>query len=152
MNIAIGSDHRGFQCKEYLKKYGSDAAIPIKWIDVGTHNQERSDYPLYAHAVVKKMMNKQAERGILLCGSGIGMAIYANRFAGIFAGVAWNVQVAQVSREDDNTNILVIPTDFVTSEQAVSIVHRWLTAIFKKERYQERINMINAIDCACKTQ
>lgn len=145
MNIAIGADHRGFQYKAYIKQYVVGSEDPIAWIDVGANNEERSDYPIFARAAVKVMQEKEAQLGILLCGSGVGMAILANRFRGMFAGVAWNEEIARVSREDDNTNILVIPADFISSEQAVRIVNVWLTARFKGGRYQERITMIDEI-------
>ncbi len=145
MNIAIGADHRGFQYKAYIKQYVVGSEDPIAWIDVGANNEERSDYPIFARAAVKVMQEKEAQLGILLCGSGVGMAILANRFRGMFAGVAWNEEIARVSREDDNTNILVIPADFVSSEQAVRIVNVWLTARFKGGRYQERITLIDEV-------
>lgn len=145
MNIAIGADHRGFQYKAYIKQYVVGGDDPIAWIDVGATNEERSDYPIFAHAVVKVMQEQEAPLGILLCGSGVGMAILANRFTGMFAGVAWNEEIARVSREDDNTNILVIPADFVTTELAARIVNTWLVARFKGGRYQQRIDMINEV-------
>ncbi len=145
MNIAIGADHRGFQCKAYIKQYVVGIEDPIAWIDVGAENDERSDYPLFARAVVQTMQDKEAERGVLICGSGVGMAIVANRFSGMFAGVAWNDDVARLSREDDKTNILVIPSDFVSHEQAAGMVNAWLSGVFKGGRYQERVDMINAM-------
>lgn len=145
MNIAIGADHRGFQYKAFIKQYVVGAEDPIAWIDVGAPNEERSDYPIFARAVVKVLQDNEATVGILLCGSGVGMAILANRFQGMFAGVAWNEEIARVSREDDNTNILVIPADFVTTELAVRIVNAWLAARFKGGRYQQRIDMINQV-------
>lgn len=145
MNIAIGADHRGFQYKAYIKQYVVGGDDPIVWIDVGTNTEDRSDYPIFARAAVKAMQNNEASLGILLCGSGIGMAILANRFSGMFAGVVWNEDIARMSREDDNTNILVIPADFVSTELAVRMVNAWLTARFKGGRYQERIDMINDV-------
>jgi ribose 5-phosphate isomerase B len=144
VNIAIGADHRGFEYKTYIKQQvGKDTSIT--WIDVGAHDDARSDYPIFARAVVQAMQDKKADSGILLCGSGVGMAILANRFAHMFAGVAWNEEIARMSKEDDNTNILVLPADFITIEQSVRIVNAWLRAQFKGGRYQKRIDMINAV-------
>ncbi len=145
MIIAIGADHRGFQYKAYIKQYVVGGDDPIVWIDVGATSEDRSDYPIFARAAVKVMEDKEATLGILLCGSGVGMAILANRFPGMFAGVAWNEDIARASREDDNTNILVIPADFVSVEQTARIVNAWLTARFKGGRYQQRIDMINEV-------
>lgn len=146
MNIAIGADHRGFECKAYIKQYVVGNENPIAWIDVGAHNDEPSDYPVFAQAVVKAMHDQEAERGVLICGSGTGMAITANRFPGIFAGVVWNDESARISYEHDKVNILVIPSDFVTNDQAARMINVWLAALFKGGRYQERIDMIDALD------
>jgi ribose 5-phosphate isomerase B len=146
VNIAIGADHRGFEYKSYIKQKVTKVHNElIVWIDVGTNNNERSDYPAFAKAAVQVMQKKEADYAILICGSGVGMAITANRFTGIFAGVAWNQEIARVSKEDDDTNILVIPSDFVQKEHLVDIVQAWLLATFKEGRYQKRIDMINAI-------
>ncbi len=146
MNIVIASDHRGYECKAYLKQYVVGENDPIVWIDMGTHSKERTDYPLYAQAASRAVLNGDADRAILICASGIGMAIVANRFPGLFAGVAWNESVAKQSKEDDNVNILSIPCDYVSCEQAAAIVIAWLKAEFKEGRYQERIEMINGLD------
>lgn len=145
MNIAIGADHRGFECKAYLKQYVVGKDDPIVWIDVGAFDDERSDYPVFAEAVSLSMLKGEAERGVLICGSGVGMAIVANRYHSLLAGVAWNEEVACQGREHDKTNILVIPSDFVTKEQAVALVNTWLEAEFKGGRYQERVDMIHKI-------
>jgi ribose 5-phosphate isomerase B len=143
MNIVIGADHRGFQCKAYIKQYVIGGNDPIVWIDVGATSEDRSDYPIFARAAVEVLQKQEAELAILLCGSGVGMAIVANRYPGMFAGVAWNSAVARESKEDDNTNILVLPADFISNDQAVEIVNTWINARFKGGRYQERITMID---------
>ncbi len=145
MNIVIGADHRGFECKAYLKQCVVGKNDPIVWIAVGAFSADYSDYPVFAQAACQTIVSGQAERGILICGSGVGMAIAANRYPGIYAGLAWNVDVARMSREDDKTNMLVIPADFVTLEKAVDMVNEWLDASFKGGRYQERIEMIDRI-------
>lgn len=145
MNIAIGADHRGFECKAYLKQYVVGSDDPIAWIDVGTDSSEYSDYPVFAQSVCEAVRNGQADRGVLICGSGIGMAIMANRYDKIYAGLVWDVDVAVRSREHDNTNILVIPADFVKIEDAVKMVNAWLAAQFKGGRYQERLAIVDEI-------
>lgn len=145
MNIAIGADHRGFSCKAYIKQYVVGENDPIAWIDVGAENDERSDYPVYAQSVVTALKNNEAQLGVLVCGSGIGMAVTANRYPGIYAGVVWNEEVARLSKEHDKVNLLVIPADYVSQELAVTMINAWLNATFKGGRYQERIDMIDAI-------
>ena len=143
MNIVIASDHRGFRLKAYLKQYVVGIDNPIAWIDVGADTDERSDYPLFGHKACDVMLSGQASHGILLCGSGIGMAIVANRYRGIYAGLVWNKDVAIASKQDDNTNVLVLPCDFITDEQAVEMINAWLGATFKGGHYQQRIKMID---------
>jgi len=139
MKIAIGTDHRGFDHKEFIKKHVSSVA----WIDVGTYNTDRTDYPIYSEKVVELMISGQALYGVLLCSSGGGMAIAANRHAHMYAVVAWNVEIAQQCKAEDNANILVLPSDYVTREDAVAMIEVWLKENFKGDRYAERIAMID---------
>ncbi len=143
--IAIGADHRGFEHKQFLMQH-SYAHVDIIWIDVGAFSQERSDYPEFALAAVKPLLEKKVDYAVLLCATGVGMAIVANRFPGIFAGVAWNAEIAASAKEDDKVNIIVIPSGCVTHEEAVHIFSAWLSAEFKHGRYEERIAMIDAIN------
>jgi ribose 5-phosphate isomerase B len=141
--IAIGSDHRGFELKKIILEHKELASHTISWIDEGTFTTERADYPIYAKKVVDAILSKRADVGILLCGSGVGVAVAANRYPGIYAGVAWNETVARAAKEDDNCNVLVLPADYSDSEQAIKIIAAWLSATFKGGRYQERIEMID---------
>ena len=131
------------EMKTYLKQYVVGIDDPIAWIDVGTDNQDRTDYPLFAEKVIKTIQSGEAQLGILLCGTGIGMAIAANRFKNMRAGVVWNEAIARRVKEEDNVNVLVLPSDFVDNELAVKICNAWLAATFKGGRYQERLDMIN---------
>ena len=142
MNIGIGADHRGFAHKEYIKSSAIFNA-DIVWFDVGTNTDERTDYPLYVGPVCDAIKEGRIEKGILVCGSGAGMAIAANRNTGIYAAVAWNVESARVSKQDDNTNVLVIPADFVSKEQSIEMIRAWLRAEFKGDRYASRLKMID---------
>lgn len=145
MKIVIATDHRGFALKEWIKQQVAIANEPVSWIDVGCFTAERCDYPPFAVQACEYLIQKKASCAILLCGTGIGMAIAANRFAGIYAGLVWNEEVARKSKEDDNCNVLVLPADYITQEQMLSCIRAWLTATFKGGRYQERIDMIDKI-------
>ncbi len=138
MKIFIGADHRGYKLKQELVARLATYA----WLDVGAINDERSDYPDFAAAVCSGILAGEAELGILLCGSGVGMSIAANRFAGIYAALCWQPELARMAREDDGSNILVLPADFMTAEQAESVVKSWLAAHFKGGRYQERLDRL----------
>ena len=115
----------------------------ISWIDVGAFNEERSDYPLFAQLVCKEIVQGNAKFGVLVCGTGVGMAIAANRFRGIYAALAWNEHVARLSKEDDNANVLVLPSDFVSPEESIAMIRAWLSAKFQAGRYQQRLAMID---------
>ena len=95
MKIVIGSDHRGFRHKDFIKKNVSLPGRQLSWIDVGCSSEDSCDYPIFAHLVVKALQEKEADLGVLLCGTGVGMSIAANRFHGIYAGLAWNEEVAK---------------------------------------------------------
>lgn len=145
MNIAIGADHRGYHYKEYIQEKMSSQHDQITWLDVGAFSTERSDYPVFAQLAVQKMIEGKAEYAVLICGSGVGMAIVANRFARMYAAVAWNEKIARLSKEHDNANVLVLPSDFISKEQAVRMVRAWSQAYFLEGRYRERLNLIDAI-------
>ncbi len=140
MKIAIGADHKGFVQKELIIK---SLNTSIDWIDVGTFDTQRTDYPIFAQKVAQLIQKKEVEAGVLLCGTGIGMAIAANRFTSIYAGLAWNKEIAILAKEDDNVNVLVIPSDFVSDDQLIPIIASWLGAQFKGERYQQRLDIVN---------
>lgn len=145
MRIVIGSDHRGFNHKEFIKANLSMPGREISWVDVGSASLESCDYPIFAQEVVEALQTNQADVGILLCGSGVGMSIAANRFKGIYAGLAWNEEVACLSKEHDNVNVLVLPSDFVSTEQAISMIEAWINAEFLGERHQRRIELIDKL-------
>jgi ribose 5-phosphate isomerase B len=150
MKIVIGADHRGFDLKkkiiETIEKFGDKN---IEWIDVGCENQERCDYPLYAQKVAQNILNGEATYGILACGSGIGMALAANRFKGIYAGLCWNRDVAQIAHADDGINVLVLSADLVLPEENIAIVNSmidsWFNCTFKEGRYRDRLDMVDSM-------
>jgi len=117
----------------------------LNFIDVGAFTNQRSDYPEFAIAVAELVASGAADRGIVICGSGIGMAVAANRYQGVYAGILWNEVVARFAGEHDNINVASIPSDFVSDKQAVAILEAWLAAHFFGGRYQKRIDLIDAI-------
>ncbi|MBD3273502.1 ribose 5-phosphate isomerase B [Candidatus Dependentiae bacterium] len=139
MKISIGSDHRGFDLKNKIIKNFRN----IKWFDFGTNSKERTDYPIYAKKVCKSILSQESEKGILICGSGIGMAITANRFSNIYAALCWNEEVVKVARQDDKANILVIPSDFLQDKEVYQMINVWLHTEFKGGHYQKRLEMID---------
>jgi ribose 5-phosphate isomerase B len=139
MKIAIGADHRGFSHKEFIKSHMPD----IDWIDVGTDSQARTDYPIFSNKVIDLMYAGIVQYAVLLCGTGCGMAIAANRYKNIYAAVVWNAEVARRCKQEDNANIVVLASDFITYDDAVIIIRAWLAQEFKGGRYAERIAMID---------
>ena len=143
MKIVIGTDHRGYQHKEFIKE--KITFDNIEWLDVGAHSDVRSDYPEFAIPAMHKIQRREAQLGILLCGTGVGMSIIANRFFGIYAGLVWSMTAVREAKEDDNINVLVLPADFVSAEEAVELTAMWLTAQFKGGQYQKRIDLIDQL-------
>jgi len=143
MKIAIGCDHRGFHLKEKIKSFLLKHNHKVK--DVGCWNEESVDYPDYAQYVARSIYQKECERGILICGSGIGMSIVANKFPKIRAALCWNTQLAKLSRQHTDANILVIG-EYVDEQIAYQIVDVWLNTEFEGGRHQRRLDKIKAIE------
>lgn len=141
--IALGTDHRGYALKESIRTMYTHAHYTIDWLDRGAYSEERTDYPLFAHDVAQCVVSGEAALGILLCGTGTGMAIAANRHRGIYAGVAWNAEIARKGREDDHMNVLCIPADYCSYEEAKALIAAWLDAQPKTGRYAERIELLD---------
>lgn len=142
--IAIGSDHGGYKLKEEIKKYLEEVGIDYK--DFGTDSEERTDYPIYAKKVADAIISKKCDKGILLCKSGCGMTIVANKFKGIRSGLIINENEAKFAKADDDINVITISGNNTTIEEAIKIIRMWLGTEFKGGRYQERIEMINNIE------
>lgn len=138
LKIAIGSDHRGFDLKQKIMMGHKEYA----WVDVGCHGYEPVDYPDFAHKVCNLIFMRQVDYAILLCGTGVGMSIAANRYPGIYAALCWTEGIAQQSKEDDNANVLVLPADSINEEQAFNIIKAWFAAKFKEGIYRQRIEKI----------
>ena len=142
--IAIGSDHGGYKLKEEIKKYLEEIGIEYK--DFGTNTEERTDYPIYAKEVASAILRKECDKGILLCKSGCGMSIVANKFKGIRAGLIVNENEAKFAKADDDINVITISGNNTSIQEAIKIIRMWLGTEFKGGRYQERIQMINNIE------
>lgn len=142
--IALGCDHGGYKLKEEVKKYLEE--LDIKYKDFGTYSEERTDYPIFAEKVAKSIQKKECETGILICKSGAGMTIVANKFKGIRAALAINNEMAMFSKADDNINVLVLPSQYITTSTAISTIRTWIGTEFKNGRYLERLQMIEKIE------
>lgn len=145
MNIYIGADHRGFELKEELKKWLEKRGYHVE--DVGNYTyDEKDDYPDFAAKVAKKVAQDARARGIVLCGSGVGVDITANRVKGVRSALASSVKQAIASREDDDTNVLAISADYTNDRQAKKLVEVWLKTHFSgAERYKRRIAKMDRV-------
>lgn len=144
MTVIIAADHRGFLLKKELLALTQCGSHDLSWLDVGTDSEARTDYPIFAKKALAEFQKKAGTRMVLLCGTGAGMAICANRVPGVRAAVAWDSIVARRIREEDDANVLVIPSDYVDAGLAREIVCAWISAQFKGGRYAERITMIDS--------
>ena len=142
--IAIGCDHGGYKLKEEIKRYLDEIGVEYK--DFGTYNEERTDYPIYAKEVAEAVSKKECDTGILLCRSGHGMAIVANKFKNVRAANLTSEEDAKFAKADDNVNVITLGGDYISTSEAVKILRIWLGTEFKGGRYQERLNMINEIE------
>ncbi len=143
-HIPIGSDHAGFEMKGHLVK--ALAAMGYQVEDLGTHAAESTDYADFAHPVASEVSSGEAKRGILLCGTGLGMSYAANRWPNVRAAVAWTPEVAKLSREHNDANILVIPARCISEADGVKILEVWLNTPFEGGRHQRRIAKIERAD------
>ncbi len=142
--IAMGADHAGFHVKETIKKYLEDSGYTVD--DVGTWSEESVDYPDYAKAVAEKVAGGQDQIGVLACGTGIGMAITANKVPGIRAAVAHDAMTARLAKEHNDANVLTLGGRVVNDAQAIEIVQNFLGAQFGGGRHQRRIDKITELD------
>ena len=142
--IVIGSDHGGYKLKEEIKKYLDEKGIEYK--DYGCYSEERTDYPIFGEQVAKAIQNKEADKGILICGTGFGMSIVANKFKGIRCASCWNEDVAKLLKSHNDANVIALPGRFINVSQAVAILRAWLGAEFAEGRHAERLKMIEDIE------
>ncbi len=140
LKVAVGSDHGGFRYKEQIIEYLKSRNIP--YFDVGTHTPEACDYPLIARKVAELVISGQANRGILVCGTGIGMSIAANKVKGIRAALCGDTYSARVSRAHNNANILCLGERVIGEHLALDIVDIWLKTGFEGGRHKRRVDII----------
>ncbi len=142
--IAIGSDHGGFELKEHIKRHLAERGLEVK--DYGTHSEESVDYPDCAAPVCKAVLSGEAERGILICGTGIGISIAANKFDGIRAALCSDVYSALMAKQHNDANILCLGGRVTGRELAFMIADTWLDAEFLGGRHAARIEKIHDIE------
>ncbi len=140
MKISIGADHAGFEMKERVKKHLLDLGHDVQ--DVGTHSPESTDYPPFAFRVAEAVRDGTAERGVLLCDSGNGIAIAANKVGGIRATICLNVKMSDLARRHNDSNVLVLASGFTAPEAVVPIVDTWLTTTFDGGRHARRVAQV----------
>ncbi|MFA5096392.1 MAG: ribose 5-phosphate isomerase B [Candidatus Omnitrophota bacterium] len=143
-NILIAADHGGFALKEELKAYLKHKGFDVE--DLGAFSEERCDYPEFAYRLASKVGKSKSRRGILICKSGIGNSIVANRVPGARAALCHNEKCARLSREHNDSNILALGSLFVRPSQARKITDVWLTTQFEGGRHRRRLNQIKAIE------
>jgi ribose 5-phosphate isomerase B len=142
--IALAADHAGFEEKEKIKKTLDE--IGIEYDDLGTDSAESVDYPDYAEKVADAISRGEYEQGLLVCGSGTGMAIAANKVKGVRAAVAWNEDIARLAREHNDANVLSLPARFVPEQESAKIVKAFFAAGFEGGRHGRRVDKISEIE------
>jgi len=140
MKIAIGSDHRGFGHKEHIVEALLDDGHEI--IDCGCDSTESADYPDPAFAVGYAVVADEVERGVLICGSGIGVSIAANKVPGVRAALCWNEEMAGTTRQHNDSNVICFSADNTTAEEATVMTRRWLATEFEGGRHARRVQKI----------
>ncbi|MBL4594905.1 MAG: ribose 5-phosphate isomerase B [Flavobacteriales bacterium] len=139
--IAIGSDHAGFDLKEKVKEYLTNSGI--KFEDFGPFSDDRADYPDYAHPVASSVENKNADLGILICGSGNGINMTANKHQEIRSALCWREDIAEMARLHNDANIIALPARYISEELALKCIDIFLKTEFEGGRHADRVKKIN---------
>ena len=142
--IVIGSDHGGYKLKEEIKKYLEEKEIEYE--DKGAYSEDSVDYPEIAKQVASEVSAQKADIGILICRSGIGMSMCANKFKGVRCALCYEEQTAKFSRMHNNANLLALGADYITVNQAICILRQFLATEFEGGRHQNRVNLITEIE------
>lgn len=140
MKVAFASDHAGYELKQYLISLMKERGYEIE--DFGTHSEESCDYPDYAHPAARAVEDGECDFGIAMCGSGNGISMTLNKHQGIRAALCWLPELAELAKQHNNANILVLPARFISKEEAVKILDAYLGAEFEGGRHQRRIDKI----------
>lgn len=143
MKLAIGSDHAGFELKEELIAYLKSKQHMVS--DKGTYSNERADYPDYGHAVANAVVEKEVDFGILMCGSGNGINMAANKHQGIRAALCWNSEIAALARQHNDANVLVLPARYITAAEARKCIDVFLSEQFEGGRHADRVKKIDQL-------
>ncbi len=146
MKIAIGSDHRGYEAKERIKAVIMELGHTV--VDHGTNSRDSCDYPDLAFAVASDVAEARADRGILLCGTGLGMSIAANKVPGVRAALCHDELTTQLARRHNDANVLCLPADLVGDALMRSMVETWLNTEFEGGRHERRVNKIKQYEQA----
>ena len=144
MRIALASDHAGYAEKERLKSVLSE--LGVEFHDLGTRSEESVDYPDFARAVAEQVADGRVEQGLLVCGSGTGMAITANKVPGVRAAVAWSEEIARLARQHNDANVLAIGARTTPPDDIPKIVRAWFSSEFEGGRHSTRINKISDVE------
>lgn len=148
--IAIGSDHAGFQLKEKIKEYLTFAQTKYIIQDCGTYNENSCDYPDYAHQVAYLVNNGQARYGILVCGTGNGINMTANKYSQVRSALCWQPDIATMARQHNDANILVLPGRYINDDDAIKTLNNFLLSEFEGGRHLQRMNKISKIVTSLK--
>ena len=140
MRVALGTDHAGFELKEKLERQLIALGYAVE--DLGPATDASTDYADYAHPLAQRVSEGKAERGVLLCGTGLGMSYTANRYPHVRAAVAWAPEIAALAREHNDANVLVLPARFVGEEEGKAILKAWLETPFAGGRHARRVAKI----------
>lgn len=140
MKMVIGSDHAGYDLKEFIK---STYNINITWEDVGTFSKDSVDYPDFAHPLAEKIEKREVSLAILICGSGNGVAMTANKHPHVRAALCWSPEIAQLARQHNDANVLVLPARYITFDEAQKIIDIFLSTDFEGGRHCNRVEKIN---------
>lgn len=141
--ISIGCDHAGYMLKEIIKEKLSHWGYNV--VDVGCHSEDSIDYPDYAHPVAHHIESNACVFGILICGSGNGINMAANKHQGIRSALCWQVEIAKLARQHNNANIVALPARFINKEEALDIISTFLNTPFEGGRHQRRIDKIACV-------
>ena len=142
--IAIGSDHAGYEAKELAKR--ELAALGLEVVDKGAHSLESVDYPDFGAAVGRAVSRGEVERGVLICGSGIGISMAANKVAGVRAALCWNEETARLAREHNDANILCFGARFIEPALAAKMVRAFMETEFAGGRHSQRVEKLSRLD------
>jgi ribose 5-phosphate isomerase B len=143
MIIPIGADHAGFELKEKVKIFLKEKGIEVK--DFGCHSTDSIDYPDFGHPVAEMVENNPGTKGILICGSGNGINMTANKHQGIRSALCWKTEIAELARLHNDANIIALPARFISEEEAFEMIDVFLNTSFEGGRHQNRINKIACV-------